>query len=36
MSRILTLLLALPCALRYYRAIPEFIAGYGALLLTDA
>ena len=27
---------ALPCALRYYRAIPEFIAGYGALLLTDA
>lgn len=26
---------ALPCGLRYYRAIPEYIAGFGALFLTD-
>ena len=26
---------ALPCALRYYRAIPEYIAGYGLMLLLD-
>lgn len=26
---------ALACALRYYRAIPEYIAGYGLMLLLD-
>jgi 2,3-dihydroxyphenylpropionate 1,2-dioxygenase len=26
----------LPCALRYYRPIPEYIAGYGLMLLVDA
>lgn len=27
---------ALPCPQRYYRAIPEYIAGYGLMLLLDA
>lgn len=26
---------ALPCPLRYYRAIPEYIAGYGLMFLQD-
>lgn len=26
----------LPCPIRYYRAIPEYIAGYGLMLLHDA
>jgi 2,3-dihydroxyphenylpropionate 1,2-dioxygenase len=27
---------ALPCSLRHYQAIPEYIAGFGLLMLTDA
>jgi 2,3-dihydroxyphenylpropionate 1,2-dioxygenase len=27
---------ALPCPQRYYRAIPEYIAGYGLMVLLDA